>query len=230
MLSRRLDEKVGTMQIDCLRVLKSRKERFISGAVSGSMLYLTSLQAPILGAILCFDLTQHDKAPFVSTPPSPLPCLPCSFPGDIAMHIRPVLRSTGNPCLAKLNSEVMWRNMGRAACINQLDSMCAQWSILESLPAVERDVEHMIALEGSLYIYGGTRKTPGGDEEVLTDILVARAGNNGIVNQPWKRVLIREWGLLNECFVTPVFLDRVAILCQCSGRIIWHVLLQRWPA
>ena len=80
MLSRRLDEKVGTMQIDCLRVLKSRKERFISGAVSGSMLYLTSLQAPILGAILCFDLTQHDKAPFVSTPL--LLCPACLVPSQ----------------------------------------------------------------------------------------------------------------------------------------------------
>ena len=64
------------------------------------------------------------------------------------------------------------------------------------LPAIEREVDCIVALGGDLYLYGGTRTTlpatsQGADDVVLSDILVARA-QNGIVTQPWKRFAVSE--------------------------------------
>ena len=61
----RLEEKKISMDIQYLRVLEPRSERFTVGAVAGSMLYLTSFQKPILGAILSVDLAQQFVKPEV---------------------------------------------------------------------------------------------------------------------------------------------------------------------
>ena len=50
----------------------------------------------------------------------------------------------------------------------------------------------MVALGGNLYVCGGIHKLPGGEDEVLSDILVARASGSGGINQPWKRLSICE--------------------------------------
>ena len=47
----------------------------------------------------------------------------------------------------------------------------------------------MIALDGDLYVYGGVRQVADGEDNILYDVIVAKA-HNGIVNQPWKRILI----------------------------------------
>ena len=69
--------------------------------------------------------------------------------------------------------------------------MCAQLALSCGAPKFQREVDTMIALGGDLYVYGGIRRTPEGQDIVLTDILVARA-KEGIVNQPWKRLAISK--------------------------------------
>ena len=54
----------------------------------------------------------------------------------------------------------------------------------------------MVALGGDLYVYGGTQTTalapvPDREDMVRSDILVARA-QDGIVNQPWKRLAVSK--------------------------------------
>ena len=49
----------------------------------------------------------------------------------------------------------------------------------------------MVALGGDLYVYGGAREMPDGEDTVLSDILVARA-QNGVVNQPWKHFTVSK--------------------------------------
>lgn len=66
-LWRRLQEKDGKMDITCLRVLKPQKVMLTLGAVSGSMLYLTSFANPTYGALLCLDLSKPDVEPTVRT-------------------------------------------------------------------------------------------------------------------------------------------------------------------
>ncbi|CAL5222059.1 g4358 [Coccomyxa viridis] len=51
------------MEVDWLTVLWPRADRFEVGAVSGSMLYLTTFCPPISGAILGIDLTRPDEEP-----------------------------------------------------------------------------------------------------------------------------------------------------------------------
>ncbi|CAL5228026.1 g11089 [Coccomyxa viridis] len=60
-------------------------------------------------------------------------------------------------------------------------------------PKFEREVDTMVALGGHLYIYGGTRRTPEGQDIVLKDIIMARV-QDGTVKQPWKRLAIRANG------------------------------------
>ncbi len=63
-LLRRLDTN-GKMEILRLRDLKPTSQRFTLGAVSGSTLYLTSLENPEYGIILSVDL-DRDAEPEVS--------------------------------------------------------------------------------------------------------------------------------------------------------------------
>ena len=50
----------------------------------------------------------------------------------------------------------------------------------------------MIALGENLYVYGGIHTLPDGDDEILSDILVAKASSSGEIQQPWKRLPICE--------------------------------------
>ena len=72
--------------------------------------------------------------------------------------------------------------------------VCAQQVLSCQTPKFEREVDTMVALGGHLYIYGGTRRTPEGQDIVLKDIIMARV-QDGTVKQPWKRLAISE--LLN---------------------------------
>lgn len=49
----------------------------------------------------------------------------------------------------------------------------------------------MVALGSDLYVYGGTREMQDGEDNILSDILVARA-RDGVVNQTWKRLAISK--------------------------------------
>lgn len=62
----RLQEKDTKMEVVWLTVLGPRADRFEVGAVSGSMLYLTTFCPPISGAILGIDLTRPDEEPKVT--------------------------------------------------------------------------------------------------------------------------------------------------------------------
>ena len=62
--------------------------------------------------------------------------------------------------------------------------------------ALMEGVDRMVALGGDLYVYGGSQTTalapvPEREGMVRSDILVARA-RDGIVNQPWKRLVVSE--------------------------------------
>jgi len=69
--------------------------------------------------------------------------------------------------------------------------VCVQWTMNHRTPNAERMVDDMIALDGDLYVYGGVRQVADGKDDILSDVLVARA-HNKIVNQPWKRISISE--------------------------------------
>lgn len=59
------------------------------------------------------------------------------------------------------------------------------------MPGLEREVDNMVALGGDLYIYGGVRRTPEGDDIMLTDVIVAKV-QGGVVKQPWRRLAISK--------------------------------------
>ena len=68
------------MDVLCLRVIKPQEDMLTLGAVSGSMLYLTSFASPTYGALLGIDLSKPDVEPTVRT---------CSLPYH---HARPHVR------------------------------------------------------------------------------------------------------------------------------------------
>ena len=57
-VSCRLRETDGKMEVLCLRVLKPTVQCFTMGAVAGSTLYLTTFREPLYGALLGVDLTR----------------------------------------------------------------------------------------------------------------------------------------------------------------------------
>ncbi|CAL5228024.1 g11087 [Coccomyxa viridis] len=70
-----------------------------------------------------------------------------------------------------------------------------EWIMTRPAPAALKQVDRMVALGGDLYVYGGTQTTalapvPDREDMVRSDILVARA-QDGIVNQPWKRLAVK---------------------------------------
>ena len=69
---------------------------------------------------------------------------------------------------------------------------CVQFTAANPDKSLERRQAGMIALGGNLYVHGGIHTLPDGEDEVLLDILVARASGSGGINQPWKRLSICE--------------------------------------
>ena len=84
-LCRLTDE--GRMLHGDVRQLGARKDRFEVGAVAGDMLYLTSFQSPLYGALLAVNLLEDEEPKVCSAEPATM-CLAC-----------PVLKGCSGPSL-----------------------------------------------------------------------------------------------------------------------------------
>ena len=94
-LCRLTDE--GRMLHGDVRQLGARKDRFEVGAVAGDMLYLTSFQSPLYGALLAVNLLEDEEPKVCSAEPATM-CLAC-----------PVLRAVQDQaCLDTLSAIVLF--------------------------------------------------------------------------------------------------------------------------
>ena len=61
----RLLEKEGKVRVDRIKLHRPFHGRFDTGAVAGSMLYLTGFNPPTVGSLLSLDLEKPDQDPQV---------------------------------------------------------------------------------------------------------------------------------------------------------------------
>ena len=73
-------------------MLKPQTDKFLVGAVSGSMLYLTSLMPPTFGALLGVDLSRPELEPEVS-PSIAASCLTLCLAASARKQLQPVVHS-----------------------------------------------------------------------------------------------------------------------------------------